>query len=83
MWSKGACKFCGHKKNSCKPDSVAGITKLSESLGVPHAIEHYGSENVMIDGVPHERARFDPREARKRAFARWAGPSESKGTRNE
>lgn len=76
MWSKGACRLCDHKKFSCKPDSKAGTTRLSESVGLPRAIEHYGTKTVEIDDKIVEIPLYDPAEARRRAFARWQTSSE-------
>jgi hypothetical protein len=35
-WSSDPCKYCGHKKTTCKPDFLKKITKLEDS----HAIEY-------------------------------------------
>jgi hypothetical protein len=35
-WSKTPCQYCPFKKNVCKPDDKAGVTKLSESHGIEY-----------------------------------------------
>jgi hypothetical protein len=45
-WTEEPCKWCPFKKNVCKPDYVAGIVKLSESIGVEFAKAHTSSYNV-------------------------------------
>lgn len=42
QWSADPCRFCPHKKNTCKPDQQAGTVKLSESHGVEWSREVYG-----------------------------------------
>jgi hypothetical protein len=60
-WSELPCKWCRHKKNTCKPDVQSGVTKMSESNGVPWAQDHYGG--------------YDAADVRKRVLQRWSGKS--------
>lgn len=68
-WSKLPCRFCDHKKHTCKPDHAAGITKLSESNGIEWAREVYGD--------------YDPKKIRDAVLDRWRGQSGYHGVRVE
>lgn len=53
------CAWCEFKKDVCRPDHNAGITKLSESKGVSR------TKSVRPD--------YDPEDKRKRVFDEWEG----------
>jgi len=59
QWSIDPCKWCSHKRETCKPDHVAGTTRLSESAGVEWSREVYGH--------------YDPLKIRERVLERWRG----------
>lgn len=61
QWSAQPCQFCQHKKPTCKPDHLAGISSLSQSHGVAHAREVFGT--------------YDPDEMRQKVLDRWRGRS--------
>lgn len=48
-WTDQPCKWCPLKKHVCKPDFVAGITKISESIGLEYAakIRPYNFEEIQ------------------------------------
>lgn len=60
-WSELPCKFCDHKKMTCKPDHKAGVSRLAESKGAQFAAEVYGS--------------YDPEWALEEVLKRWRGRS--------
>lgn len=57
QWSKGECASCSFKKHACKPDSVSGVDKLSETCGVSWAKEVYDN--------------YDVNDIRERVIKRW------------
>jgi hypothetical protein len=59
QWSIDPCKFCDFKRNVCKPDYQANVTKLSESHGVEWSRGVYGG--------------YDPLRIRAAVAARWKG----------
>lgn len=59
QWSAKPCQYCPHKKNSCKPDHQAGVTKLSDSHGVEWARGVFGH--------------YDPKAIRQAVLDRWRG----------
>lgn len=59
QWSAEPCKFCAFKKNVCKPDHQAGVTKLTESHGVEWSRGVYGH--------------YDPNLIRRQVLERWRG----------
>jgi hypothetical protein len=63
QWSAEPCKFCDLKKNTCKPDHLAGVEKLSESHGVDWARGVYGE------------ASYNPTKIRQAVLDRWKGQS--------
>lgn len=56
-WSQDPCKFCKFKKNVCKPDDAAGITRLRDSHANGWAAE--------------VRGKHDYDETRRRVIGRW------------
>lgn len=56
-WTPEPCKWCGFKRNVCKPDYVGGVKSMSES----HALEFSASV----------RDSYDYPSARAQVFARW------------
>jgi hypothetical protein len=59
QWSAEPCKYCPHKRETCKPDHLAGVTKLSESHGVEWAQKIFGN--------------YDPDAMRAKVLERWQG----------
>jgi hypothetical protein len=59
QWSAQPCRYCDMKKEVCKPDHLAGTTKLSESHGVDWARQVYGD--------------YDPDKIREAVLERWRG----------
>jgi hypothetical protein len=59
QWSADPCKFCNHKRSTCKPDHQAGTTKLTESHGVAWSQEVFGH--------------YDPQRVRQLVLERWRG----------
>lgn len=59
QWSQQPCQYCNHKKNTCKPDQLAGVTKLSESHGVEWSNGVFGH--------------YTPEHARRAVLERWRG----------
>jgi len=57
QWSADPCKWCSMKKNVCKPDQQAGVTKLTESHGVEWSRGVYGN--------------YDPIKVRQAVLERW------------
>lgn len=57
FWSKGPCRFCDFKKNVCKPDWKAGVTKISESNG--------------IEFTKNLRPTYDFDKIKKRVIDKW------------
>jgi hypothetical protein len=62
QWSADPCKFCSMKKNVCKPDQMAGVTKLTESHGVDWSRGVYGEA-------------YDPIKIRQAVADRWKDKS--------
>jgi hypothetical protein len=58
QWSAEPCKYCSMKKNVCKPDHLAGVTKLTESHGVDWSKGTYGES-------------YDPIAIRQAVLERW------------
>jgi hypothetical protein len=59
QWSQDPCKYCPMKKNACRPDQQAGVTKLTESHGVEWSKGVYGA--------------YDPIKVREAVLERWRG----------
>lgn len=59
QWSAQPCAWCSMKKNTCKPDQQAGVTKLTESHGVEWSRGVYGD--------------YDPETVRQQVLDRWRG----------
>jgi hypothetical protein len=51
--------FCDFKKNVCRPDQAAGVTKLTESHGVEWSQGVYGH--------------YSPERIRQQVLDRWRG----------
>lgn len=58
-WSKLPCAWCDHKRETCKPDVKAGVTKLTESSGVEWARKVYGG--------------YDAEQIINSTLERWSG----------
>jgi hypothetical protein len=59
QWSAQPCQWCDHKKNTCKPDQLAGVAKLTESHGVEWSRGVFGH--------------YDPVAVRRAVLERWRG----------
>lgn len=57
MWGLEPCKWCSYKRDVCKPDYKAGVTRLEDS----HAIEY--TKNL--------RKNYDPEKTKERVVERW------------
>lgn len=64
-WSKDPCRLCDLKKETCKPDHQAGVTKLSETRGAEWAKKVYGD--------------YDVEEIMRTVEDRWRGRSGVRG----
>lgn len=61
QWSAQPCQWCNLKKNVCKPDHQAKVSKLSESHGVEWSKGVFGH--------------YDPERVRRAVLERWRGKS--------
>lgn len=61
QWSLEPCKYCPHKRETCKPDYQAGVTALSQSHGVEWARKVYGG--------------YSPEDMLQKVLERWRGMS--------
>lgn len=59
QWSAEPCKYCPHKRETCRPDAKDGVTTLSASHGVAWSRDVY-------DG-------YDPIAIRQAVLDRWRG----------